>query len=148
MNKFVQEDLEDAIRKLKKMGKKVDADSVTRKDLVDLTRAKGNWELTPDELEKVTNQTPNIHRDTTKPGRIGSATAVDDAPMDLQNDTDFTTGAGFDNNTRVDDFSSTAVISRVADELAAKLSSSEYRAMSSADLKAALEIELKNYLTK
>jgi len=146
MNKFVLEDLEDAIKKLKKMGKAVDADTVTRKDLYDLTKAKGNWELTPSEMDKVTQQTPNIHNDTTKPGFKNDT--VDDNPIDLQNDTDFT-DTGFDSaKTHLDDFSSTDVVSRVADELAAKLSSSKYRSMSSDELKAALEIELKNYLTR
>jgi len=146
MNKFVLEDLEDAIKKLKKMGKAVDADTVTRKDLLDLTKAKGNWELTPSEMDKVTQQTPNIHNDVTKTGYKNDT--VDDNPVDLQNDTDFT-DTGFDSaKTHLDDFSSTDVLSRVADELAAKLSSSKYRSMSSDELKAALEIELKNYLTR
>jgi hypothetical protein len=145
MNKFVLEDLEDAIKKLKKMGKAVDADTVTRKDLLDLTRAKGNWELTPSEMEKVTQQTPNIHNDTTKPGVKNDT--VDDNPIDLQNDTDFT-DTGFDSaKTHLDDFSRTDIISRVADELVAKLSSSEYRSKPSDELKAALELELKKYFT-
>tara|TARA_Y100001963_G_C6411463_1_gene278633 strand:+ start:28 stop:474 length:447 start_codon:yes stop_codon:yes gene_type:complete len=147
MNKFVLEDLEDAIKKLKKMGKAVDADTVTRKDLYDLTKAKGSWELTPAEMEKVTQQTPNIHNDTTKPGvKHDTKPDGDAATLDLVGDTDFT-DTGFDSaKTHLDDFSSTDVVSRVADALAAKLSSSEYRAMSSDDLKAALEVELKNYL--
>jgi hypothetical protein len=153
MNKFVLEDLEDAIKKLKKMGKAVDADNVTRKDLYDLTKARGNWELTPSEMDKVTQQTPNIHNDVTKTGYKNDT--VDDSPIDLQNDTDFTdpgdSSVEYDDwhsKTQIDNFSSTDVVSRVADELAAKLSSSKYRSMSSDELKVALEIELKNYLTK
>ena len=144
-NNFVLEDLEDAIKKLKKMGKAVDKDTVTRKDLYDLTNARGSWELTPAEMDKVTQQTPNIHNDTTKPGRGGAAakTLPDEAPN--------TTGVDYDDwhsKTQIDNFSSTDVMSRVADELASKLSNANYRSMSPDELKAAIEIELKNYLTK
>jgi len=152
MNKFVLEDLEDAIKKLKKMGKAVDADTITRKDLLDLTKAKGNWELTPAEMDKVTRQTKTVYNADTEPGRKAPANwdsfpATSDA-IDLKNDTDFTdTGHDDSAKTHLDDFSSTDVISRVADELAAKLSSSEYRSKPSDELKAALELELKKYFT-
>ena len=152
-NNFVLEDLEDAIKKLKKMGKAVDKDTVTRKDLYDLTNARGSWELTPAEMDKVTQQTPNIHNDTTKPGvKHDTKPDGDAATLDLVGDTDFTdTGVKYDDwhsKTQIDNFSSTDVMSRVADELASKLSNANYRSMSPDELKAAIEIELKNYLTK
>ena len=133
-NNFVLEDLEDAIKKLRKMGRKVDADTISRKDLLDLTKAKGNWELTPKEMDKVTRQTKTFYNADTKPN-INPDTIPDDSALDSMYA-----------KTSVDDFSSTEMVSRVANELAAKLSSANYRSLSPDELKAAIEVELKNYL--
>jgi hypothetical protein len=111
--------------------------SLTRRDLVDLTAAGGHWKLPPSEIPD--GELAKIQNADTKPGSHKGAA------LDLKNDTDFT-DAAFDANTHLDDFSRTDAVSRVADELAAKLSSSKYRSMSADELKAALEIELKNYL--
>lgn len=123
------------------------AEELTRKDLVALTRAGEEWTLPPSDIpqgDKVASQNadtkPGVHRDT-----------IEGEPLDLEKDTDFTDPSGeavYNTQTRIDDFSRTDVISRVADELAAKLSNSDYHSMSKDELKAVLAHELKTYLTK
>tara|TARA_R110000824_G_scaffold294258_3_gene482605 strand:+ start:77 stop:472 length:396 start_codon:yes stop_codon:yes gene_type:complete len=123
---------------LKSIGIDRQPDTLTRKDLADLTKAGEEWTLDPNEIpagDKVSFQ-----KAITKVGRH--------KPIDLQNDTDFTdTAANADDaQTHVDNFSRTDIVSRVADELVLKLSNADYRSMSEDELKAALADELKNYL--
>jgi hypothetical protein len=124
---------------LKDIGIDRQPDTLTRKDLVALTRAGEEWTLDPNEIpigDKV-----GFQKAITKVGRH--------KPVDLQNDTDFTDSAATtadDAQTHVDDSSRTDVVSRVADELVNTLGQLQYRSMSEDELKAALAHELKNYL--
>jgi len=147
MMKFLYEDMVDAIKKLKAMGRDVTDKTITRKDLLALTKTGANWSLDTLEMDQVTNNTPTPATAVTKPNRMRAPSDTqEDSPIDLQGDTDFTDSIAFPDRTKVDDFTATDVVSRVADALATKLSTPEYRSMSPDELKAALEIELKNYL--
>tara|TARA_R100000808_G_scaffold5550_1_gene16830 strand:+ start:3505 stop:3957 length:453 start_codon:yes stop_codon:yes gene_type:complete len=111
MRKFLYEDMADAIKKLKALGRAVSPDTITRKDLVDLTRAKANWNMEPEEME-VVNQNTKLATDTpTRPDRGGNKMP------DLAGDTDFTdTAATPVNDTEVDGGSTTAMVSALQDK--------------------------------
>ena len=141
------ENMDSTLAALKRLGIDREADTLTRKDLVTLTSAGVQWDLPADEVpmgDRVKSQnaatTPGTHRDTIR----------DERPLDLKNDADFTDpNVDYDDwntKTQIDNFSSTAVVSRVANKLAAKLSSAEYRSMTPDELKAAIEATLKSYI--
>jgi len=110
-SKFLDEDMADAIEKLKAMGRDVTPDTITRRDLVDLTKAKANWNMDNDEMNVVNNNTIDARDAATMPNRPSAAATMPDAlpvPTDAE-------------DTQVDGSSTTAMVSALQnkkDELA------------------------------
>ena len=133
------ESMQSTLAALKKLGIEKDPETLTRKDLFALTQAGVTWDLPADEVPK--GELAKFQNAKTKPGRSKKKPSPEDTDVDIDYD-------DWHTKTQIDNFTSTDVMTRVADKLASNLASADYRSMSPDELKAAIEIELKNYLTK
>ena len=130
------ESMQSTLAALKKIGIDKDPETLTRKDLFALTKAGATWDLPADEIPK--GELAKFQSASTKPGR-NRKRSVNDTDVDVDYD-------DWHTKTQIDNFSSTDVMSRVANHLASNLEKSNYRSLSPEELKAAIESALKDFL--
>ena len=131
------ESMQSTLAALKKIGIEKAPETLTRKDLFALTKAGVTWDLPADEIPK--GELAKFQSANTKPGRNRKRSA-NDTDVDVDYD-------DWHTKTQIDNFTSTDVMSRVANQLASNLEKSNYRSLSPEELKAAIESALKDFLT-